>query len=92
MQKLLQDIRNDLENEAGATFQDDDMMYKEYEKWCRASLEDYGDHVYGHLASWSTYNNWVRSQKDGRASVCCLGGFEKVLLPKHNHFHTEFYW
>lgn len=69
MQKLLQDIRNDLENEAGATFQDDDMMYKEYEKWCRTSLEDYGDHVYGYLALWSTYNDWVRSQKDGLVSV-----------------------
>ena len=84
---LLAEIRHDLESEAGASFQEDDVMWKGYEKWCRSALETYGNNVYGELASWSTFNSWVRRQKAGRGCVCwdlqCLGdrmGFDVCVL------------
>lgn len=59
--RTVRSIKSDLETSLKQDL--DGELWYSYEKWCSKALQDYGDHVYGHLASPDTFLHWVRDQK-----------------------------
>lgn len=63
VQRLLDDIRRDLESQMETTL-DDVPLWGEYRKWCRNQLHSYGDQVYHQLASFDNFSFWISEKME----------------------------
>ena len=77
---LVKEIKNDLEEALETKLEG--VLWDGYASFAFNAFADYGEHVYSHLASVDTYQDWVREQKaQGQMENCAISHNIVVQAP-----------